>query len=58
MKPQEVIWTPDPVPGQVGDFLAVVYQENLWLIDTGSGQAHQITGDGSISRIDWKSLNK
>jgi len=57
LAPQKVVWTPDPVPGQVGDFLATVYQGNLWLIDTGSGEAHQITGDGLISRIDWKSLS-
>ncbi len=55
--PQTPIWTPDPVPGQTGDFLAVVYQGNLWLVDSGSEQAHQITGDGLISRIDWKSLS-
>ncbi len=57
LEPQTPIWTPDPVPGQTGDFLAVVYQGNLWLIDSGSAQAHQITGDGLISRIDWKSLS-
>ncbi len=57
IEPQTPIWTPDPVPGQTGDFLAVVYQGNLWLIDSGSAQAHQITGDGLISRIDWKSLS-
>ena len=57
LDPQKVVWTPAPVPGQVGDFLAAVYQGNLWLIDSGSGEAHQITGDGLISRIDWKSLS-
>ena len=57
LDPQTPVWTPDPVPGQVGDFLAVIYQGNLWLVDSGSGQAHQITGDGLISRIDWKSLS-
>ena len=57
LEPQKVVWTPAPVPGQSGDFLAVVYQGNLWLIDSGSGQTHQITGDGLISRIDWKSIS-
>lgn len=58
IKPQTPVWAPDPIPGQEGDFLALVYQGNLWLIDSGSGQAHQITGDGLITRIDWKSLSK
>lgn len=56
IEPQTPIWAPEPVPGQEGDFLALVYQGNLWLVDSVSGQAHQITGDGLITRIDWRSL--
>jgi hypothetical protein len=52
--PQTPVWAPQPIQGQTGDFLAVVYQGNLWLIDSGSGQSYQITGDGLISIIDWK----
>ncbi len=58
IEPQTPIWAPEPISGQAGDFLAVNYQGNLWLIDSASGQAHQITGDGLISRIDWRSLVK
>jgi hypothetical protein len=54
VEPQTPVWAPKPIQGQTGDFLAVVYQDNLWLIDSGNGQAYQITGDGLISRIDWK----
>ncbi|MBI1795404.1 MAG: G5 domain-containing protein [Chloroflexi bacterium] len=54
IEPQTPVWAPQPIQGQTGDFLAVIYQGNLWLIDSGSGQAYQITGDGLISRIDWK----
>ncbi|MBT3337524.1 MAG: DUF348 domain-containing protein [Anaerolineae bacterium] len=57
IEPQTPTWTPDPVPGQTGDFLALIYQGNLWLVDSGSAESHQITGDGLISRIDWKSLS-
>jgi hypothetical protein len=32
----------------------VVYQGNLWLVDSGSSAAYQVTGDGLISGIDWK----
>ncbi len=54
LDPQTPVWAPEPIPGQSGDFVSVVYQGNLWLIDTGGGQAYQITGDGLISEIDWK----
>lgn len=54
LDPQTPVWAPDPIPGQSGDFVSVVYQGNLWLIDTGGGQTYQITGDGLISEIDWK----
>ncbi len=54
LEPQTPVWAPDAIQGQVGDFVAVIYQGNLWLIDSGSGQAYQITGDGLITRIDWR----
>jgi hypothetical protein len=40
--------------GQSGNFIAVSYQGNLWLVDSGNGTAYQVTGDGLISRLDWK----
>jgi hypothetical protein len=54
LKPQVPVWAPQPLEGQAGDFLALVYQGNLWLVDSGSGQAFQVTGDGLISKVDWK----
>jgi hypothetical protein len=54
LEPQMPVWAPEPIPGQSGDLLGVVYQGNLWLIDSGSGQAYQVTGDGLIKRIDWR----
>lgn len=54
LHPQIPVWAPDPIEGQSGDFIAVIYQGNLWLVDSGSGQAFQITGDGLVTRIDWK----
>lgn len=54
LEPQIPVWAPQPVAGQNGDFLAVVYQGNLWLIDSLGSQAYQVTGDGLISRIDWE----
>jgi resuscitation-promoting factor RpfB len=54
LEPQTPIWAPDPIEGQAGDFIAIVYQGNLWLVDSGNGQAYQVTGDGLVTRIDWK----
>lgn len=54
LEPQVVAWAPQPLEGQVGDFFAVVYLGNLWLVDSGSGQAFQVTNDGMLAKIDWK----
>jgi hypothetical protein len=54
LEPQVPVWAPSALEGQSGDFIAVVYQGNLWLIDSGSGIPYQVTGDGLISKIDWK----
>lgn len=54
LEPQIPVWAPAPIEGQSGDFLAVVYQGNLWLVDSGSGEPYQVTGDGLVTRIDWK----
>ena len=54
LEPQAPVWAPEPLEGQIGDFLALAYQGNLWLVDSSNGQAFQVTGDGLISRIDWK----
>lgn len=54
LQPQAPAWAPGAIEGQSGDFIALVYQGNLWLVDSGSGQAYQVTGDGLVTRIDWK----
>ncbi len=54
LEPQTPVWAPDAIDGQTGDFLAVVYQGNLWLVDSGNGEAYQVTGDGLVTNIDWK----
>jgi hypothetical protein len=54
LEPQTPMWAPQVIDGQSGDFIAVVYQGNLWLVDSGNGQAYQVTGDGLVTRIDWK----
>jgi hypothetical protein len=54
LEPQAPVWSPEPLEGQTGDFIGLAYQGNLWLVDSGSGNAFQVTGDGLISRLDWK----
>jgi hypothetical protein len=54
LEPQTLAWAPDIIEGQSGDFIALIYQGNLWLVDSGNGQAYQVTGDGLVTRIDWK----
>jgi resuscitation-promoting factor RpfB len=54
LEPQTPVWAPESIEGQAADFIAIVYQGNLWLVDSGDGQAYQVTGDGLVTRIDWK----
>jgi len=54
IEPQLPIWAPASIDGQVNDFISLIYQGNLWLVDSGSGTAYQVTGDGLISKMDWK----
>lgn len=51
--PQRVIWSGNPAETDASQ-IALLYQGNLWLIDISNGISHQLTGDGSISNIDWK----
>ncbi len=54
LEPQSPVWAPAALSGQIGNFIAIVHQGNLWLIDSGSGNSYQVTGDGLITKIDWK----
>jgi hypothetical protein len=54
IEPQTPAWAPGIIDGQAGYFVAVMYQGNLWIVDSGNGQAFQVTGDGLVTRIDWR----
>ena len=54
LEPRRPVWAPGAVPGQAGAYVCVIYQGNLWLVDSGNGEARQITGDGLISGVDWR----
>jgi hypothetical protein len=54
LEPQVVIWSPDKLEQAGNRAIGLVYQNNLWIVDSVSGEAWQITGDGLTSHIDWK----
>ena len=54
MDPQQVKWAPSPALSDNDLQLAVIYQGNLWLVEPTTQEAQQITGDGSINKMDWK----
>lgn len=47
------VWAPHSLEGGA-NFIGVIYEGNLWIVDALSGQSQQVTGDGSTSQIDWK----
>ncbi len=54
LEPQAVVWSPEELDESGNRALGVVYQNNLWIVDSVTGETWQITGDGLTSRIDWK----
>ena len=52
IEPQQIAWMPDR--GDPTLQLALIYQGNLWLVYPDTLDSQQITGDGSIERMDWK----
>lgn len=54
IEPQRVIWSPYPVEETNHFTIALIFQGNIWLVDSYNGQAQQITGDGLTVRIDWR----
>jgi hypothetical protein len=54
LEPQQVVWSPAPLTNSGNYAVAVLYQGNLWLVNSMTGEAQQITGDGLIKRINWR----
>ena len=50
---QTLAWAPRLLDNG-GDYIGVIYEGNLWIVDAASGQAQQVTGDGLTTAIDWK----
>lgn len=47
LAPQELTWSPS------GQYLALIYQGNLWIIEAKTGRAQQLTVDGGASSPQW-----
>lgn len=53
MDPQNIVWSPQAFVNE-NEWLAVIYQGNMWFVDAIIGDAQQVTGDGLVTHIDWK----
>lgn len=53
LDPQHVVWNPKASSPE-DLWLAFVYKNNLWLLNVTTQQTQQITGDGTVTRVDWK----
>ncbi len=54
MDPRPVLWAPES-NGEIGQYwIALIYQGNIWLVDSLTGESHQLSGDGLIDRLDWR----
>jgi hypothetical protein len=54
LEPQTPVWAPEALFSNEGDYLAVIYRGDLWLIDAATGQSHQITSDGLFQKLIWE----
>lgn len=52
LEPQQVVWGVGSRSSQ--RFIGLIYQGNLWIISTADSVGSQITGDGSIVKIEWE----
>ncbi|MGB9669044.1 MAG: G5 domain-containing protein, partial [Anaerolineales bacterium] len=60
LDPQTVVWSPEPMKDSGFFALAVIYQGNLYIIDTSAEEnqpilVRQITGDGLVNKVVWSS---
>ncbi len=53
LEAQQIVWSPFTESGN-DPYIAFIAQGNLMFVNPTTGDLNQITGDGSISRIDWK----
>jgi hypothetical protein len=54
LEPQIPVWSPGSAEGQTGGLLVVILEGDLWLIQAKDGDAFRATGEGTLTRIDWR----
>jgi hypothetical protein len=54
LEPQQLVWSPERMDSEENFAIAFIYHGNIWMVDTISNNAIQITGDGLTSKIDWR----
>ena len=54
LNPQDVVWSPEPMISEDEYAIAFVYNGNIWMVYSKTGEAVQITGDGLTTQIDWR----
>lgn len=54
LQPQQLVWSAGELRDSGNFAIGLVFQQNFWIVDSITGEAWQITGDGLTSRIDWK----
>jgi hypothetical protein len=54
LEPQQPVWSPELMNSEGTYAIAFIHNGNIWLVDTISEEALQITGDGLTSKIDWR----
>lgn len=54
LQPQHVVWSPVAMGNDDNFAIVLIYNGNIWIVDSGTGVARQITGDGLTERIDWR----
>jgi hypothetical protein len=47
------VWAPEKMQGENHYLLAVLYQGNIWVVNSETGQFWPATGDGRVQRVDW-----
>ena len=54
LEPNSFYWSPQYEDHEESSFIAVIYKGNLWLLNIDEEEAHQLTGDNLVTKIDWK----
>jgi hypothetical protein len=53
LEPQIISWSPENDKGEVNQ-IAFLYQGNIWFLNIADHSTNQVTGDGLITRMDWR----